>query len=305
MNPLQASPRFITFTGADEFTDIDRMVSLSKRYPIEWGILFSPKRQGQGRYPPLAFVQRLIDCGRLRLAAHLCGGHARSALGGIDPLGLGRGSFGRVQINTAEPNIDIAAVRKWAEGLGVRAILQCRGAEFPKTAAVAWLFDQSGGRGIEPGAWPKSHQTSQCGYAGGIGPDNVLDVLSRIDSTDFWIDMESKVRDANDRFDLDAVERVCATVYGQAARATLASPPVEQPSPNLLLEWAVGRWRDEVEHRPLVNKNRRPLDDAWRQVIRYAGGDPEALIGPSHDDLLATTPPAPQPPDSLGRSHDA
>ena len=25
---------------------------------------------------------------------------------------------------------------------------------------------------------------------------------------------------------------------------------------------------------------------AWRQVIRHAGGDPEALIGPAHDALL-------------------
>jgi hypothetical protein len=203
-------PRFITFTGADEHTDIDRMVSLSKKYPIEWGILFSPKRQGQGRYPPLEFVQRLIDCGRLHLAAHLCGGHARSALAGVDPLGLA--SFERVQINTTEQNIDIAAVRKWGEGIGARVILQCRG-EFPGTAAVAWLFDTSGGRGLMPDSWPKPHPTQISGYAGGIGPDNVLDVLSRIEATDFWIDMESKVRNANDRFDLDAVERVCRLVW--------------------------------------------------------------------------------------------
>jgi hypothetical protein len=54
-----------------------------------------------------------------------------------------------------------------------------------------------------------------------------------------------------------------------------------------LLTWAVGRWRAEVEGRPLVNKNGRPLDDAWRQVIRFAGGDPDALIGPAHDALVA------------------
>jgi hypothetical protein len=53
-----------------------------------------------------------------------------------------------------------------------------------------------------------------------------------------------------------------------------------------LLEWAVSRWRDEVSLRPLVNKHRRTLDDTWRQVIRYAGGDPVALIGPAHDDLV-------------------
>lgn len=50
--------------------------------------------------------------------------------------------------------------------------------------------------------------------------------------------------------------------------------------------WAVSRWRDEVANRPLVNVHRRTLDDVWRQVIRHFGGDPDKLIGPSHDTLL-------------------
>lgn len=53
-----------------------------------------------------------------------------------------------------------------------------------------------------------------------------------------------------------------------------------------VLEWAVSRWKSEVENRPLENKNRRPLDDVWRQVVRFAGGDPDALLGPSHDAAL-------------------
>lgn len=53
-----------------------------------------------------------------------------------------------------------------------------------------------------------------------------------------------------------------------------------------VLEWAVSRWKDEVENRPLENKNRRSLDDVWRQVVRFAGGDPDALLGPSHDAAL-------------------
>lgn len=60
--------------------------------------------------------------------------------------------------------------------------------------------------------------------------------------------------------------------------------------PNLL-EWACFRWREEVQDRPLENVHRRTLDDAWRQVIRFAGGDPDALVGPSHDVRCAQTPP--------------
>jgi len=52
--------------------------------------------------------------------------------------------------------------------------------------------------------------------------------------------------------------------------------------------WAVERWKAEVENRPLVNKNRRPLDDAWRQVIRHFGGDPDTLLPlADHDTLIS------------------
>ena len=64
--------------------------------------------------------------------------------------------------------------------------------------------------------------------------------------------------------------------------------PVEKGSD--ALEWAVSRWLDEVSNRPLVNVHRRTLDDTWRQVIRHFGGDPDALVGPSHDALLAARP---------------
>jgi len=56
------------------------------------------------------------------------------------------------------------------------------------------------------------------------------------------------------------------------------------------IAWAVGRWQAEVAHRPLRNIHRRTLDDCWRQMIRHFGGDPEALCGPAHDDLVAENP---------------
>ncbi len=61
------------------------------------------------------------------------------------------------------------------------------------------------------------------------------------------------------------------------------------PAPcSALLAWAVERWNAEVKNRPLVNINRRPLDDTWRQVIRYAVGNDRELVGPTHDELLLT-----------------
>lgn len=61
-----------------------------------------------------------------------------------------------------------------------------------------------------------------------------------------------------------------------------------------LTDWVVSRWHDEVANRPLTNRNRRPLDDTWRQVLRHLGVDDEARLGPRHDDLLAAAPKAVQ-----------
>ena len=53
------------------------------------------------------------------------------------------------------------------------------------------------------------------------------------------------------------------------------------------LAWAVAQWESEVKNRPMVNVHRRNLDGTWRQVVRYFDGDPDALLSPSHDDLLS------------------
>lgn len=79
--------------------------------------------------------------------------------------------------------------------------------------------------------------------------------------------------------------------------------PARETERGLLLSWAVDRWLEQVKNRPLVNIHRRTLDDTWRQVIRYAGGDPVAIIGPSHDDLLAANPIKPGPSE-YQRGHD-
>jgi len=56
------------------------------------------------------------------------------------------------------------------------------------------------------------------------------------------------------------------------------------------LRWAVRRWEAEVSLRPLINVNRRALDDTWRQIVRYCDGDAAALLGPKHGELLAQQP---------------
>lgn len=212
-----AKPEFITFTGADNWTCIDGMRALSNKYPIEWGILFSPKRQGiDPRYPGAEAQQRFLWTGGIKLSAHLCGDYSKAIMEGGDladaPVELG--AFNRIQVNHVTPVP--AEIRRFQKECGRPCIAQTRGA-FPDDSFINWLFDASGGRGVTPAAWP-AHPGRLVGYAGGISPDNVLDVIrSGIGAAGpYWIDMESGVRTGN-RFDIQKCRQVCQAVYGSCA----------------------------------------------------------------------------------------
>lgn len=212
-------PQLITFTGVDQFTDIAGMEYLSSEYPIEWGILFSPKRQGvENRYPPIPKIRQLVTVlSHLQFSAHLCGGDAREVIedGASRHDGLIWKSFQRSQINSADPKVQPSIIAQWAKGVEVSAILQCRGA-FPKSSPVDVLYDPSGGCGREPSSWPQASSSFFTGYAGGINPANAARIVDSLPhgGNQYWIDMESGVRDEHDRFDLGKVRAVCKAVYG-------------------------------------------------------------------------------------------
>lgn len=214
-------PDFITFTGADDRTAVPEMAALAADYPVEFGILFSGARQGSPRYPGTAWADAVQDSG-LRLAAHVCGSYAHEIVTeGRCSIDARLRGFARIQVNTAAA-VAPSAVRRWTDSLAalhgrpVEPILQCRGA-FPADDQVNWLYDCSGGRGVRPDAWPVRTPATRLavGYAGGLGPDNVAEILEQLpDLTGCWIDMETRVRDADDRFDIGLCRRVCEAVYG-------------------------------------------------------------------------------------------
>lgn len=231
-------PKFITFTGVDEKTNPDRVLDLSKRYPVEWGILFSRNKQGKAnRYPSINTIGNFLfvmkDVPSVKLSAHICGRYSNDIMTGSGaPIGLRsflHDHFERTQINVAdgethvdESNVFPGNAMDFAQSIGAkRAIIQCRSL-FPNKPQVDWLFDQSGGAGIEPHSWYAGALGSSafCGYAGGIGPHNVLKVLENIEGhpldKEFWIDMEGNIR-TNDWLDLDKCEAVLRAVYGEGA----------------------------------------------------------------------------------------
>lgn len=212
-------PDHITFTGFDHSTSIEEMERLSEAYPIEWGVLFSKSRQGKElRYPAANAIRGLMQHnrrGRLRLAAHLCGEHARSIMAGDLPEGLpcNLDDFERIQVNHAEPAPLALAV--FADLTNARVIAQWRTQDTPvQQGPFDWLFDASAGRGVEPKEWPR-HPGYWVGYAGGITPENVPEVIAKIAATKpYWIDMESGVR-TDDVFDLKKCRAVCEAVFGR------------------------------------------------------------------------------------------
>jgi hypothetical protein len=215
-------PLHVTFTGLDAATRPDDLRALSRDFPIEWGILFHPTREGSGRYPPLAQIRSIAECD-LKLSAHLCGGYARSIVQGESlPAAVVSllDRFFRIQINTAARGVEPTQIARFAVRFGARGILQCRGFDhFPDNTDVDWLFDRSGGKGLLPQQWPVPGPAATfVGYSGGLGPETVADALNVItrqhpEPIPFWIDMEGAIC-TDDVFDVGKCRRVCEIVYG-------------------------------------------------------------------------------------------
>lgn len=213
----------VTMSGADDGVDPAHLADLTGEFPfVEWGILYSQKREGESRYPS---EEWRVEIGQLRkraglhLAFHLCGQSARDTLDGSRRwIGMmaGTKALFRVQLNGYTPIAPKLRMLKpdieWILQVRSEGQLQ-HAAHDARRLDASILFDPSGGRGIEAFSYPRSPFGVRLGYAGGIAPHNVLDVLSAIGpvSHDFWIDMESGIR-TDDRFDLAKVRAVLEQV---------------------------------------------------------------------------------------------
>lgn len=219
----------VTLTGVDEATPLDDVVALSEQYPfVEWGVLYSPSKAGKGgRYPSaekaIHILKELQENG-VSTAVHLCGGGVIGALDGRDATALELASLaGRVQLNfnQARQALELSTVDAFANRLGKPVITQHNAANDTvhlhlTSSFHQVLFDASGGRGTRPEQWPSMLPGIRCGFAGGLGPENVVQELGRIAEAShgypFWIDMETSLRDRNDRFDLAVCEEVLSAV---------------------------------------------------------------------------------------------
>lgn len=221
---------FITLTGAEDSVAPEKLIELAESFSpgrVEFGILYSAERAGTGRYPTKAWITRLLaEVGRLgstRLSLHLCGREAilgyffnSGFVGEVSPL------FGRVQLNLRA--LDYIP-RLVVDGIAKHPVQTVITQYNPNNASLtellsglknhAVLFDGSGGRGVCPEKWEGALSDVPHGYAGGLGPDNLeieLRNIMSVASPGWWVDMESKLRDERDQFDLGTARR-CAEIF--------------------------------------------------------------------------------------------
>lgn len=200
---------FITLTGVDESTDMEAVAHLD----AEIGFLYSAFRTDQSdmRYPSWNFIERYARQVP-RAALHICG---RDALGQLQRQEFDVSSFGRIQLNGFVRCLEVEEICAIYPQHVI--ITQWRGHHTAHTLDVkalnhVLLVDRSGGRGISPDEWEAPPPPKHAGFAGGLGPDNLAKELARIRQVareGWWVDMEGKLRNTVDLFDVERARKCC------------------------------------------------------------------------------------------------
>ena len=209
-------PVRMTFTGVDARTDLARVMRIGRLHPhVEFAVLVGSRTgdPGANRYPHLCDVRDFSRAAReagVRCAVHLCGRYSRAVMKQQweGPLFVTFG-FDRVQVNAS--HYKMGAVKAFADLAGIKVIVQWRGCEATVYPEIAFLHDESGGRGVYGiKDWPLVGRWS--GFAGGLTAENIADAVAFVRATapmGSWLDMETGVRTEN-WFDLDKVDAVIA-----------------------------------------------------------------------------------------------
>lgn len=229
----------VTLTGADDTTNPSDLIALSREFPfVEWGLLIGTS--ARDRFPSETWFDRLDieirkaisnDGVRPNLSIHICGKHLRSILD--DGKFIWDHSIlnfaDRAQLNfhgnhVSKPEYDniVRAVenQNWPFK---EVICQLDGVNdgilsglLDRHVNATGLHDCSHGAGVKPDIWPAPNPRWRVGYAGGLGPETILEDFEAIKSVAgkraFWIDMETKLRNDRDEFDLEKCRQVLSSL---------------------------------------------------------------------------------------------
>lgn len=229
-----------TMTGADESVKPRELLELAREFPfVEFGILVSQTKTGEhSRYPSNLWMRDLYKVASnnpMNLSLHVCGALSRDLLKGsvtiIGEMGYLLPMFTRMQLNFNSQYCDMDFDMMIHAMCDVNKMFLFQVNDNNKSDLVLKvreaglnafpLFDASGGKGVSPKEWPEILKDPEnglplyCGYAGGLGPDNIMSELVKINNTvndelaEIWVDMEQAIRSNNDeKFDLEKVVAV-------------------------------------------------------------------------------------------------
>lgn len=249
---LRQRIQYCTLTGIDDGVPLETLVEMARRHPYaEFGVLYSSKLQGRGRYPSLAHISHLArekeKHPELNLALHVCGSAVSDLLEGSGHVSTVAHAFPRIQLNMVASQHDLHYICDLLDRLKNQTVItqyNPNNKGLWRSLSHKWnhavLFDESGGKGIEPEAWSAPLEiTSEklpfkafdplCGYAGGLSPTNIamhLRLIAQVTGADpFWVDLETNLRDPKDRFCVGLAQQCL-----DAVASVIASPEVAHDS---------------------------------------------------------------------------
>lgn len=231
--------RHIGFAGIDKNTNIDELIKLQNDFPlVEFGFLSSKNWVENGnRYMNPEKLKEFKNK-NINLCLHLCGEFARRPLKEgwhqIESFfGENLELFQRVQLNLVGSELkkeyDLSHLANIPETIIQQLSIQKMpiyqsylDSDYDESihTSTSILFDISGGRGRYEKDFPVTeiNKFVKHGFAGGISPDNCIETIQHIEDNlskeiDYWIDMETGVRDENDWFSIEKCRQVCQKIY--------------------------------------------------------------------------------------------
>jgi hypothetical protein len=205
----------VTFSGVDETADVERLKGLGSHYfTVEWGLGLATERRDRAvGFPGVDWICKLPP--GLNVSAQLWGKSAGDFLQGCDTALMAKYSevwslFRRIQINSANgiDQVDLPGLtRLIAKNADKQIILRIRDRNLEVADALvtqgiscSTLFDESEVQEPAQRKWPKGlKRFAGCGYAGGLGPDNIYKQLTPIlnaaqSAERWWVEIDSSLR---------------------------------------------------------------------------------------------------------------
>jgi hypothetical protein len=223
----------VTFAGLDETADLEKLKEIRSLYfTVEWGVRLAVEHQGrEAGFPSIDWICKLAP--ELNLAAQLWGKSASDFLQGDDAelatcYGVCWPQFRRIQIDSPSrmDAVDLPKlIRLIEKNHEKQIVLRVRDQSLDLADALvvqgiscATLFDQAEAQEPTQKKWPRGvNRFAGCGYAGGLGPDNIYKQLSPILSAAqsaerWWVEIDSSLRTTDEERDVFSLARCKRTI---------------------------------------------------------------------------------------------